>query len=132
MKLFLEDGYFHLKSEIVCANSINDVLNIVRDHCTLTNISCLESIVKRFDIEEAKIYIQAYRDIVQSCCKKIKASLGLDESFKMRKSHSLLHCETAVFILDWDAYDYMLEDIKDILAESVDENVPIRVICEGR
>ena len=86
--------------------------------------------MKRFDIKEAEIHIQRYKDVVQSFCKKIKASLGLDESFKMRKSHSLLHCETADFVLNWDPHGCTLEDIKDILAESVEENVQIRVIRE--
>ena len=129
LKCFLEDCYPHLNSQIVHANSIDDILDVVRDHCTLTNISCLESIVERFDIEEVKIYIQAYRDIVQSFCKEIKPFL--DESFKMRKSHSLLHCETAVFVLNWDPKGCTLEDINSILAESLEENVQIRVIREG-
>ena len=128
LKRFLKDGYSHLKSQIVHANSIDDVLDVVRDHCTLTNISCLEDIVERFDIEEAKIHIQRYKDVVQSFCKKIKASLGLDESFKMRKSHSILHCETPVFVLDWDPKDCTIEDVNSILAESVEENVQIRDI----
>ena len=131
MKQFLRDGYSYLKSQIAHSTSIDDVLDVVNDHCTLINISCLEGIVERFDIKEAEIHIQAYKDVVQSFCKETKASLCLEETFKKSKSRSLLKCETAVFVLDWDPKGCTLEDIKDILAESVEENVQICVIREG-
>ena len=132
LKRFLRDGYSYLKSRIAHSNSIDDVLDVVNDDCTLINISCLESIVKRFDIKEAKTHIQAYKDVIQSFCKEMKASLCLGESFKVTKIPSLLRCETAVFVLDWDPKGCTLEDIKDILAESVEGNVEIRDIREGK
>ena len=129
---FFADSYPHLETEITHSKSIDDVLNVVRDHCTLINISCLEGIVERFDITEAETHIQAYKDVVQSFCKETKASLCLEETFKERKSHSLLKCETAEFILDWDPTNYTLQDIRDIIAESVEDNVQICVIREGK
>ena len=132
LKQFLRDGYSHLKSRIAHSNSIDDVLNVINDDCTLINISCVESVVKRFDIKAAKAHIQAYKDVVQSFCKEMKASFCLGESFKVTKIPSLLRCETAVFVLDWDPKGCTLEDIKDLLTESVEENVVIRDIREGR
>ena len=108
------------------------MLDVVNDDCTLINISCLESVVKRFDIKEAKAHIQTYKEVVQSFCKEMKASLCLGESFKVTKIPSLLQCETAVFVLDWDPKGCTLEDIRDLLAESVEGNVEIRDIREGR
>ena len=131
MKQFLRDGYSYLKSQIAHSNSIDDVLDVVNDHCTLINISCLEGIVERFDIKEAETHIQAYKDVVQSFCEKTKACLCLEETLKESKSRSLLKCETAVFVLDWDPTNYTLQDIRDIIAESVEENIQIRVIREG-
>ena len=132
LKQFLKDGYSYLKSQIAHSNSIDDVLDVVNDHCTLIDMSCLEGIVERFDIKEAETHIQAYKDVVQSFCKETKASLCLEETFKERKSHSLLKCETAEFVLDWDPTNCTLEDIRDILAESVEGDVQIRVIREGK
>ena len=129
---FFADSYPHLKSEITHSKSIDDVLDVVRDHCTLINISCLEGIVERFNIKEAETHIQEYKDFVQSFCKKTNASLCLNQTFKENKSHSLLKCETAIFVLDWDPTNYTLEDIEDIIAESVEDNVQIRVIREGQ
>ena len=131
LKLFLEDGYPYLRPQLAHSNSINDILNVVREHCTLINISCLESIVKRFDIEEAKTHIKEYTDAIQSLCNETKASLCLGESFKVKNTPSLLQCETAVFVLDWNPSGCTLEDIKDILAKSVDGNVVIHDLRDG-
>ena len=98
----------------------------------MINISCLEGIAKRFKIKQAEKYIQAYKDTLQSFCQKIKASLYLNESFKVTNTPSLLKCETAVFVLNWDLHGYTLEDIRDILAESIEGNVEIRDIREGK
>ena len=132
MKRYLADGYSHLKSQIVRSNSIDEILDIVNDHCTLINISCLEGIVERFDIKEAETHIQTYKEDVQSFCGKTKASLCLDENFKVTRTPSLLQCETAIFVLDWDPTNCTLQDIRDIISESVEGNVQIRVIREGK
>ena len=132
LKLFLADGYPYLRSQITHSTSIDNVLDVVRDHCTVINISCLEGIVKRFDIKEAERYIQAYKDVVQSFCQEIKACLCLEGTLKESKSCSLLKSETAIFVLDWDPTNYTLQDIRDIISESVEENVQIRVIRENQ
>ena len=132
LKRFLKDGYSHFKAEIAHSDSVDDILDVVNDHCTLININCLEGIVERFDIKEAETYIQAYKDEIKTFCEKTKASLCLNESFKLTKIPPLLKCETAVFVLDWDPTDYTLQDIRDILAESVEGNVEIRHLREGK
>ena len=131
LKQFLKDGYSHFKSQIAHSASIDDVLDIVNDHCTVINISCLEGIVKRFKIKEAEKHIQAYKDVVQSFCQKTKASLCLDESFKVTNTTSLLKCETVIFVLNWDPKDCTLKDIEDIISISLEINVEIRYIQRG-
>ena len=131
LKRFLKDGYSHLKSQIVHSNSIDDVLDVVNDHCTLINISCLEGIVTRFKIKEAETHIQGYKDFVQSFCKETKASLCLNKSFKVTNTPALLQCETAVFVLNWDPKDCTIEDIEDILSESFERDVEIRYLAKG-
>ena len=51
--------------------------------------------------------------------------------FKVTRTPSLLKCETAIFVLDWDPTTYTLQDIQDIIAEVVDKNVQICVIRKG-
>ena len=132
LKGYLKDGYSHFKSQLAHSNSIDDVLDVVNDHCTVVNISCLEGIVTRFKIKEAETHIKTYKDFVQSFCKETKVSLCLNETFKVTNTPSHLQCETAVFVLNWDPKDCTLEDIEDILSESVEGNVQIRVIREGK
>ena len=131
MTSFFADSYPHLETQITHSKSINDVLDVVRDHCTPININCLEGVVKRFNIEQAEEIIKTYKSFIQSLSKSKIASF-LEETFKERKSQSLLKCETAFFVLDWDPTNYTLQDVRDIIAESVEENVQIRVIREGK
>ena len=131
LKRFIVDSYSHLRSQVVCSNSVDDILDVVNDHCTLIDINSLEGIVERFKIKEAETHIQTYKNIVQSFCKETKASLCLDKSFKVTKTPSLLKCETVEFVLDWEPKSCTLEDIKNILSESLEMNVQIRYIKEG-
>ena len=43
-----------------------------------------------------------------------------------------MKCETAIFVSDWDPTGYTLQDIRDIIAESVEGNVEIHYLREGR
>ena len=122
LKRFLSDGYSYLQAQIACSTSIDDILDIVRDNCTLINISCLEGIVVWFHIKEAEAQIQAYKDVVWSVCKEIQVSLSLKE----RLNFPHLQSKTVVFILSWDPTGYTLQDVKDILAESVQKNVEVK------
>ena len=131
LKQFLADGYSHLRPQISHSASIDEILDIVNDHCTLINISCLEGIVERFRIKEAETYIQAYKHVVQSFYKETRASLCLNKTFKVTNSPPLLRRETAIFVLDWDPTGYTLQDIQDILVESLEGNVQIRDIRKG-
>ena len=132
LKQFLKRGYRHLKSQVVHCNTIDDILDLVNDHCTLINISCLEGIVKRFNIKEAETHIQSYKDAIQSFCKETKASLCLGESFKVTTTPSLLRCETIVFVLNWDPVDCTLKDIEEIISQSLGRSVEVRHTQRGR
>ena len=50
----------------------------------------------------------------------------------MTTTPSLLRCETVVFILNWDPVDCTLEDIEEIVSESLGRNVEIHYIQRGR
>ena len=131
LKLFLQDGYPHLRPQLTHSDSIDNVLSVVRDHCTLIDITCLESIVQGFDIKEAEIHVQEYKDKVQSFCKKTKAYLCLGESFKETKTPSFLQCETMIVVLNWNPMNVTLEEIEDLLSESFERNVKIQRVTDG-
>ena len=108
-----------LKPELVTAKTMDDILNLVHDKCTVIDISYLEAIVEQFNIEEAKKSIKAYKDIVEKFSQDVTLELCLDESFPVAKIPSPLKYETAKFVLDWDpANNYTINDIRNILAVS--------------
>ena len=108
-----------LKPELASVKTIDDILNLVHDKCTVIDISYLEAIVEQFNIEEAKESIKAYKDIVKKFSQDVTLELCLDESFPVSKTPSALKYETAKFVLDWDpANDYTINDIRNILAVS--------------
>ena len=86
--------------------------------------------MERFKIKEAKKLIKAYNNTIQSFCKE-KVCKCLRKCFQV-KEPSLLKCETAVYVLDWDPEDCTLEDVKNILAVSVEGNVQIRDLRKGK
>ena len=87
--------------------------------------------MERFKVKKAKKFIKAYNNTIQLFCKK-KVCNCLRKCFKVTKEPSLLQCETAVYVLDWDPEDCTLEDIKNILAVSVEGNVQILDLREGK
>ena len=120
LKTFLQDIFPGLKPQIAHVNTIDDILNIIREKCTLIDINYLEIIVEEFDIREAKSYIEAYKSYMEEFCRTVSVKLCLDESFNVKTSSSLKG-ETATFILDWDPDNYTINDIKEILSVCLQE-----------
>lgn len=132
LERFLENSHNYLYPQIVDSISINEILTVVRDHCTVIDISCLDGIVKRFNIKNAESHIQKYKDAIQLFCQSTKVSLCLEKMFKVTRTLCLLQCETVVFVLDWDPTNCTLQDIRDIVIKSVEENMQIYVITKDQ
>ena len=130
LKQFLKDGYSHLESQIVDSDTIDEILDVVNKHCTVIDMSCLKAIVRRYNIENAEEQIQKYNVVLHSFCKETKACLCLGESFSVTKT-PLLQSETAIFVLNWDPLACTLEDIKEIVSESLGIDVQIRYVQTG-
>ena len=120
MKMFLQDIFPDLKTQIAHVNTIDEILDIIREKCTLIDIKCLETIVEEFEIQEAKRYIEEYKSYIKEFRRTVSVKLCLDESFNVKTSSSLKG-ETATFILDWNPDDYMINDIEEILSVCLDE-----------
>ena len=133
LKIYLEDCFYHMKPELTHAHCIDEVLNIVRNKCTLIDIGCLEALVKRFDITEATVHIETYKECIDKFCQSTYTSLCLDEKFEVAEGSFSLQSETLTVVLDWNAEEYMLEDVRDILHKSFKryaKYVQIKVIKE--
>ena len=114
----LLNGFPELKPELSNAETMDDILDVVRDKCTLININYLEVVVEQFNIEDAKAYIEAYKDIIDKFSQKVAIKLCLGEHFQIKQSLYPLKCETAKFVLDWNPDNTTLNDVRNILAVS--------------
>ena len=126
-------GFPDLKPELSNAKTMDDILDVVHDKCTLININYLEVVVEQFKVEDAKAYIEAYKDIIDKFSQKVTIKLCLGERFQITQNLSPLKCETAKFVLDWNPDTTMatLNDVRDILAVSfqkLEKSVKIDVI----
>ena len=117
VKMLLQDSFIDLKPQITHVTTINEIINIIRDKCTLIDINYLETIVEAFDIQEAKSHIEAYKNSKDQFCETVSVHLCLDKSFKEANTSSSLKCETATFTLDWEPENCVINDIKEILSE---------------
>ena len=68
LKDFLERCNSELKPELAYATSTDAVMNIIEGKCTIINIELLETIVKRYDIAEARKLITEYNEVVDKFC----------------------------------------------------------------
>ena len=134
MKMFLEDCYPSLNPSLSDVETIDDVLDVVRDKCTLIDINCLMAVVKKFDIKEAEACIKSYERTLEEFCQSISVRLCLEETFPVTTTLSPLICETVTFVLDWDPDGCTLNDIKCLLSvafEKLCKRVKVIIIKEG-
>ena len=61
-KTFLRTCFPELKCQLSIAESFDDVMEIVREKCTMINVVCLEVIVNHYKIEEALDHITTYKN----------------------------------------------------------------------
>lgn len=135
LKHSLQDYNPHIKSQLIDASSTDDILDIVREKCSLIDITCLEIIVNYFNLLEAKEHIESYKSELNEFCNKISAHLALKETFRVVTTPSPLKCETIEFLLAWEfkdnqALEDALRNIKDILTVSFEKLAKIVQVIE--
>ena len=97
-----------LRPQLSLAKSFNDVLEIIRDNCSITNVILLENIVKKYSVAEAHEIITEYDNGLTKFCDKDICGIKLKEI-------SLLTCNTIKFIVDWEVDKCTLNNIKAFL-----------------
>ena len=126
LRQFLQDGYPYLKDELDHTNSIDKILDLIKEKSTLIDLSFLEVIAKKFDVKEATQQIKAYQCFLIERCQS--TSDFLDQTLKVNRLPCLLQCETATFVLNWEPQTCTLVDIENILSYSLGKNVQVRNI----
>ena len=135
LKCFLQDCYPEVAPKLTSPNSdtIDGILDVVKEKCTLIDVCILEAIADHFDITKADIHIKAYKNTINEFCQTVTVRLCLEESFEMSKS-SPLKCETAIFVLEWNPDETSLADIKNLLSvafEKLNKRVKVIIVKES-
>ena len=119
-KTFLRTCFPELKPQLSTAESFDDVMEIVREKCTIINVACLEVIVNHYKIEEATAHITTYKNEVKTFCEEVKLSVCKNENITTNPS-IILKCETIEFVLDWKGEEYSLNDIEVLLKKAFED-----------
>ena len=81
-KSFLKRYYKELKPQLAHANTFVDIIPLIEEKYNVINISCLETIVNHYDVEDAKVHITDYKMEVNTFCEKVTLSVCYNQSFK--------------------------------------------------
>ena len=115
-----------LQPHLSLDKSFNDVVEIIRDNCSITNIALLEDIIKQYPMcAEAHELILTYKSGVTEFCDKKICGIKLKET-------SLLTCDTIRFIVDWKVDKCTLKNIKDLLQRAFKNRVNRIEVVETR
>ena len=115
-KRYLGMGFRELKPQLVNAESFDDIMDIVREKCTIINVACLDVIVDRYNIEEAKVHITTYKTEVDQFCEEVKIRVCKDIGF-MTDPSTPIKFETIEFVLEWKTDEDTLSEIRLLLIE---------------
>ena len=69
LKKYLRTCFPELTSQLTTSESFDDVMDLVKDKCTIINISCLEAIVDRYKITKAKEHITEFNTAIDTFVK---------------------------------------------------------------
>ena len=118
LKKYIERCFQELKPQLAVAESFGDVMDVVHEKCSIINICCLEAIVDRYDIADAKQHIDKFKATIDSFCENIKAEVCQNQNFMVVPSSHHLICETIEFILEWEVDECTLADINGLLSKA--------------
>ena len=130
LKTYLGRCRPELKLRLKDANSFDDVMEVIEDECSITNVALLETIVNKYSIQDAGNMILAYQTHLDEFCEN-KLTMFCNRQLK-KLSSSLLTCETIKFVLEWNPSEHSLSNIRALLRRTFQDNqVEVVVIKEG-
>uniref|UniRef100_A0A1X7T4J1 Uncharacterized protein n=1 Tax=Amphimedon queenslandica TaxID=400682 RepID=A0A1X7T4J1_AMPQE len=115
-----------VKEKLNTCQSKAEIMQIIIDECSLVDLTFLEGIIERFNIEEAKKHINEYKEIKNDFCEKIPLRSWLNETIGCPSS---LQCETLQFSVDKSVDEGTLKDVQDLTKIAFESNSPyVRVV----
>ena len=131
LKELVESCNSELKPKLAECSEVSDVLSLVKEECSLIDVSLLEAVVEELNVKKAENHIEVYRGILKKFLEDTPIAHCLKEKFDAMKNHPPLNCETITYVFDWRPDERMLKDITDILSKSSGKLVRIRYMDTG-
>ena len=134
LQKFLQRCFQELKPQLANAESFDDVMDLIQDKCTLVNVCCLEAVIDRYNITEARLPIADFKATVDAFCEKVKEEVCCNQSFTMPSSSKYVTYETIIFYLEWEVDKYTLKDIRSLLSKAfkdIAKSVVVRAIKDN-
>ena len=91
------------------------VIDVIRDKCTLAEFPLLKAIIEDCEITEAKAVLDSYVKQLDVFYKKASISSMLNRSLQVTMTPRPLPSEKIVFSLSWNPENYTLHDVKCLL-----------------
>ena len=133
LKRYLRLCFPELKPQLSIAKSFDDVMDVVREKCTIINVACLEVIIEHYKIENAKTHITSYKLKVDTFCEDVKLSVCENEDFMPNSSSQPKH-EIIEFVLEWKIDEHTLSEINGLLCKafgSMAKRVLVKEVKKG-
>lgn len=109
----------HYSPELIEASTTNDIMELIKDRCTLIDINYLEAVINHFNIKKAIPHAKFYQNNVAAFCKYVPVRLCIDKNFLIERTSSPLRTDTVVtFTLNRNPDHCTMEFIRDTISKS--------------
>ena len=133
LKEYLCETFPEFKNLLQEASTTDDVMKVVRDESSLTDLAYFDRIYDRFNLQVTQ-EINRYCDTLDSFCRHTLDNHSYVRSFRDDYKRYILSPDKIVFQLQWKAREKTLKDIRDVLRMSFGQlvdRVQIEVIKDG-
>ena len=123
----------NLRPHLAHCQNIDEIIELIGDHCSLINVALLEGVVKKFKVKEAEAAIQKYKNEVESFHEEGRPLRQFLDQYLAPASS--LQCETATILVRKEVDDFEVKDINVLMIvafETLAPNIQVHVIKEDK
>ena len=122
LKTYIHHEYPYLAPQLGQCETSDDILCLISNECSLTDLSLLESVINHFKIEEAQLIIQQYKEKVDEFCDSMLFHSIITGHLSSNKITFLVHKNVT---------NNTLRDIKELIRKklsSLNSHVKVDII----
>ena len=97
------------------ASTTDDVMEVIRNKSSLTDVGYFKVIANKFDLKVMKQEVEEYRKRLNSFCQHTLHNHSYIRSFREDYSQYILTSDKIEFQLQWNSVEKTMKDIRDVL-----------------